>query len=103
MYSSKQTDLKLRWDSYVDRVLFELYIPKWRVPRPWPKEHHRLDLDSGPPNRRSFESWFSDKLEVRSLSEHTGKAGPLAEPGPQFDFNRADYFAAFTLRVRPAF
>jgi hypothetical protein len=45
----------------------------------------------------------ADKLEVRSLSEPTGKAGPLAEPGPQFDFNRADYFAAFTLRVRPAF
>jgi transposase-like protein len=47
--------------------------------------------------------FISDKLEVRSLSEHTGKAGPLAEPGPRFDFNRADYFAAFTLRVRTAF
>ena len=40
---------------------------------------------------------------VRSLSEHTRKAGLIAEPGPQFDFNRADYFAAFTLRVRTAF
>jgi len=37
MHSSKQTGRKLRWDSNVDGVLFELYIPKWRVPRPWPK------------------------------------------------------------------
>jgi Resolvase, N terminal domain len=32
-----------------------------------------------------------------------GGSGPIAGPGPQFDFNRADYFAAFTLRVRTAF
>ena len=36
MDSSKQTDNKLRWQADVDGVNFKLYIPKWRVPRPWP-------------------------------------------------------------------
>jgi hypothetical protein len=34
--SRKQTDNKLRWDAKINDVLFELYIPKWRVPTPWP-------------------------------------------------------------------
>ncbi len=35
---SKETDRKLRWATYVeeDETEFKLYIPKWRVPRPWP-------------------------------------------------------------------
>ena len=37
------------------------------------------------------------------MSEPTRKAGPIAEPGPHFDLYRADYCAAFTLRVRTAF
>jgi hypothetical protein len=36
MHPSKETDNKLRWQSMVDGVAFKLYIPKWRVPRPWP-------------------------------------------------------------------
>jgi len=36
MVPSKETDNKLRWESNVDGVSFKLYIPKWRVPRPWP-------------------------------------------------------------------
>lgn len=35
--SAKETENKLRWDCYVDGTLFALYIPKWRVPKPWPK------------------------------------------------------------------
>lgn len=36
---SKETNRKLRWSTYVgeDNTKFELYIPKWRVPEPWPK------------------------------------------------------------------
>jgi hypothetical protein len=36
MNPSKQTDNKLRWSSDVEGVEFKLYIPKDRVPRPWP-------------------------------------------------------------------
>jgi len=35
---SKETKNKLRWDTWVedDKAYFEFYIPKWRVPEPWP-------------------------------------------------------------------
>ena len=35
---SKETEGKLRWSTYVesDNTYFHLYIPKWRVPEPWP-------------------------------------------------------------------
>lgn len=36
MNPSKETDNKLRWWADVDGVSFKLYIPKWRVPLPWP-------------------------------------------------------------------
>ena len=36
MNPSKETDNKLRWSAEVDGVVFKLYIPKWRVPTPWP-------------------------------------------------------------------
>jgi hypothetical protein len=36
MDPSKETDNKLRWQADVEGVNFELYIPKWRVPQPWP-------------------------------------------------------------------
>jgi hypothetical protein len=36
MDPSKTTDNKLRWQADVEGVNFKLYIPKWRVPRPWP-------------------------------------------------------------------
>ena len=32
----KETPNKLRWGTTIDRVPFEIYIPKWRVPEPWP-------------------------------------------------------------------
>src|SRR6266542_2964848 len=37
MAPSKQTDNKLRWEADVDGVNFKLYIPKSRVPEPWPR------------------------------------------------------------------
>ena len=36
MDPSKETDNKLRWQADVEGVKFQLYVPKWRVPRPWP-------------------------------------------------------------------
>jgi hypothetical protein len=37
---SKETDNKLRWAREIeaDGTEFKLYIPKWRVPKPWPKK-----------------------------------------------------------------
>ena len=34
---SKATDNKIRWEADVDGTAFKLYIPKWRVPEPWPQ------------------------------------------------------------------
>jgi len=35
---SKETENKLRWSTFVenDETGFHFYIPKWRVPEPWP-------------------------------------------------------------------
>ncbi len=35
---SKETENKLRWSAYIeeDDTAFHFYIPKWRVPKPWP-------------------------------------------------------------------
>ena len=35
--ASKETDNKLRWDTTIEDTVFSLYIPKWRVPEPWPR------------------------------------------------------------------
>jgi len=36
LVSEKETPNKLRWDADIDGVPFCMYIPKWRVPEPWP-------------------------------------------------------------------
>lgn len=36
LYFSKETENKVRWDGTFEDVLFELYIPEWRVPKPRP-------------------------------------------------------------------
>lgn len=50
--ASKETDNKLRWETRVEGAPFELYIPKWRAPTPWPAKiivHIETDLESGKP------------------------------------------------------
>lgn len=37
---AKETDNKVRWDADIKDVRFSLYIPKWRVPEPWPRLIH---------------------------------------------------------------
>lgn len=36
MDPSKETDNKLRWETDVEGISFKLYVPKSRVPQPWP-------------------------------------------------------------------
>ena len=43
--STKETERKLRWGKEIDDTIFSLYIPKWRVPKPWPK---RIYVDIEP-------------------------------------------------------
>lgn len=46
--AAKETDNKLRWDFEVQNTKFSIYIPKWRVPRPWPsKIYLRVDPRRG--------------------------------------------------------
>jgi len=33
---SKETDNKYRWDAKIADTLLEIYIPKWRIPEPYP-------------------------------------------------------------------
>jgi len=40
MDPSKETENKLRWSGDVEGVAFKLYIPKTRVPKPWPRRVH---------------------------------------------------------------
>ncbi len=41
---NKETDNKVRWATDIEGVSFKLYIPKWRVPDPWPK---RINVSIG--------------------------------------------------------
>ena len=49
----KETEGKIRWDAEVDDVKFELYIPKWRVPEPWPSRIYvKIELEDPPKRSR---------------------------------------------------
>ncbi len=91
MDPSKQTDNKLRWQADVEGVSFKIYIPKWRVPRPWPT---RILVRVGePPTGVQLQENVgagtnSDSLErpiyatVERVSEHTEtvRFKPLGDP-----------------------
>jgi len=44
---SKETPNKLRWSADQDGVPFNIYVPKWRVPEPWPRRIHVKLSDAG--------------------------------------------------------
>lgn len=90
--AAKETDNKLRWDADVDGVRFSLYIPKWRVPEPWP-ERIRVTLYEGhvDPGTRSLLTRTLTTAEVlklpivchlRSFREHTRtvRYRPVGDP-----------------------
>lgn len=79
MNPSKETDNKLRWWADVEGVCFQLYIPKWRVPTPWPV---RLEVvvdpqAASPETDRRLTSPCSRELEgpiiatLEKVREHT--------------------------------
>lgn len=81
--STKETERKLRWGEEIGDTIFSLYIPKWRVPKPWPE---RIYVDIKPVGRpKSIRQHYTRKeIErnkelkkkpiislVRSFEEHT--------------------------------
>ncbi len=77
MAPSKQTDNKLRWETDVDGVNFKLYIPKARVPYPWPKRILVRVCDIDQPSGNEAVQPDDPTLErgitatVRKVREHT--------------------------------
>ena len=55
---NKETDNKVRWAADVQGTSFKLYIPKWRVPEPWPHLIHVTvsQLEAEKPLRLSREA-----------------------------------------------
>lgn len=79
--AAKQTANKVRWDADIDGTRFSLYIPKWRVPVPWP-ELIRVTIEEGHavPRRYPTAAAVSPETDllaspvvahVRAFHEHT--------------------------------
>ena len=78
----KETENKLRWDADVDETKFEFYIPKWRIPEPYPDTILiRIGMPDEFENKRRFTKEEVEKnpelrknkiyAEVEKVSEHT--------------------------------
>src|SRR3989442_12263996 len=76
---SKETDRKLRWAAEVgDRAVFELYIPKEQVAKPWPGRIYVEIWGAGdaPVSTDSGRASTDDPIveEVRWVKNHTKTA-----------------------------
>jgi hypothetical protein len=87
---SKETEKKLRWSTYVvrDDTKFHLYIPKWRVPSPWPGRVF-VSMESFTGNLEKYINYpqidsLEDPIEaiLRPVKEHvkTIRFAPLGDP-----------------------
>lgn len=89
MNPSKETDNKLRWWADVEGVSFKLYIPKWRVPAPWPVrlevvvDHEAASPETPipPPTRLpEFERRIIATLEKVQEHTETVRYRPIGHP-----------------------
>jgi hypothetical protein len=64
MEPSSETDNKLRWGAKVGDATFNLYVPKWRVPEPWPR---RIVVAISRPINQDLSSERVDISSSRSL------------------------------------
>ena len=102
MSPSKETDNKLRWEADVDGVSFKLYIPKWRVPTPWPKQILVTIKDQEEPTSLRLASSKDSDPEspisaiVRRVAEHseTARFAPL---GDQEDWQIGEPYIPYKL------
>ena len=83
--ASKETPNKLRWQHDVEGIGFKFYVPKWRVPDPWPKRIivSMSELSAGPiamhPPTRVGQP-ISTIVEKRGEHTETVKFTPLGDP-----------------------
>ncbi|MCY7363237.1 MAG: hypothetical protein LH629_14405 [Ignavibacteria bacterium] len=61
---SKETENKIRWDTFIEEVKFELYIPKWRIP-------------DNPPDQIKCYFDFSNNL---SIGKRLSKSEAIKDP-----------------------
>jgi len=89
MNPSKETDNKLRWWADVEGVSFKLYIPKWRVPVPWPvrlevvvDEEAAMPAAARPPRPGSAELERPIIATLQRVREHTEtvRYRPIGDP-----------------------
>lgn len=72
LYFRNETNNKLRWDDLVkeDGATFEFYIPKWRVPKPWPARII-VSIDSYIGDMSDFtQSPYDSDKSIEVLVEH---------------------------------
>jgi hypothetical protein len=110
MNPSKETDNKLRWSADVDGVIFHLYIPKWRVPAPWPVMLEVLvgPLTASPAMDRSLPRPGSPELErpivttMEMVMEHTQtvRYRPIGDP-KSWEMQPTGYAGGRWANVRP--
>jgi len=87
------TGKKLRWQGEVDDVSFTLYIPKWRIPTPWPKQivvavsTVPLDIHEIPiPSRGEEAERLDSRLPIITTAEleyrckHSVRYRPVGDP-----------------------
>jgi len=85
MDPSKETDNKLRWEIDIEGVKFKLYIPKRRVPQPWPNQITvTVNETTGNPPPRAIPAELSSPViaTVERTSEHsqTARFTPSGDP-----------------------
>lgn len=87
MHPSKETDNKLRWSRDVEGVAFKLYIPKDRVPKPWPRRVHVTISEYSAGSPEAAASGQGNREEpivcvVEKVSGHTEtvRYRPLGDP-----------------------
>jgi len=102
---SKETENKLRWSTYVeqDDTAFHLYIPKWRVPEPWPgRIYVGIEPFDGDPLTFASSANSIDELEksikalVQPVMEHT-RTFRYAPLGEKRDWQIGEPYIPFSL------
>lgn len=88
--AAKETDNKLRWDAVVEGTTFSLYIPKWRIPVPWPA---RIWVDVFP--RRAEGSDSPNVTPADIQSDGTLRHEPIVATVEKYELKTK------TIRYRP--
>lgn len=108
MHPSKETVGKLRWSAIIDGVTFNMYIPKERVPQPWPARIEVV-LSEKPSGRQPTQEHSraeTNELErpiiatVEKDSEHT-KTVKYRPIGPDDEWEIGEPYVPFALLPEP--